>query len=438
MIDSISQLESCCISEISFHIYNSRCLDLEYRLWPNRRGETGLNERTQIMTVTLESLRGRVGDVDAHEFIPIHRFPEFFGEVGQRFIDNNKGLFQTLDMVPETHPHRLTKKALDNEQITEQTVWEKKGIYAPGHANFDRRLAVMDKMGVQRELVFPGFGLLGLIQSLGGGQGGIPVATPEEISMGREAIGEHNRWAGHLTRMHPARLRIVGMISTGDLDLTPQLLTKRAQDVIDLGVKAIQISSGEPPAGLSPADPKLDPFYAVFAQTGTVLTFHPPSQLGYRKTDAWEVSVRPDLATAVSFHQAMENFLGLMIVGGVFDRHPTLRVGMIETLPEWIGPMIERLESRGEGAMKLDLSHLALKPSEYVVRNVRASVLLGEPIERWLERWPYLQDVLCWSSDYPHIEGGQWALQEAFRRVAPFGDDVVEKYFVKNSALIFD
>src|SRR3974390_2541176 len=386
------------------------------------------------MTVTLDSLRGRIGDVDAHEFIPVHRFPEIFCEMGQRFIDNGKCVLDGLLAMPEGHPHRLTEKIWDDEKITEQTVWEKKGIYAPGHADFDRRLAVMDAMGVRTELVFPGFGLLGLIQALGGGQGTFPVATAKEIAIGREVIKEHNKWAGRLTRKHPQRLRIVGMISSGDPDLTPELLTKRAQEVIDLGVKAIQISSGEPPAGLSPADTKLDAFYDVFARTNTVLTVHPPSQLGYRKTDVWQNMARPDLATLVSFHQAMENFLGLLIVGGVFDRHPNLRVGMIETHTSWIGPLIERLEIGFSGIP----TNLALKPSEYLVRNVGAWVLHDEPVDRWLERYPYLEDVVCWSSDYPHVEGGQWALRDAYKRVAPFGDSFVEKYFVKNRTLLFD
>jgi len=386
------------------------------------------------MTVTLEKLRGRIGDVDAHEFVPIHRLPEFFGEVGQRFIDNGKCVLTGLQAMPAGHPHRLVDDAWDNEEITEQNVWEKKGIYAPGHADFDRRLAVMDKMGIRRQLVFPGFGLLGLIQALGGGQGTFPVATPKEIEMGREVVKEHNRWAGKLTRKHPDRLRIVGMMSTGDPGLTPEILTKQTAELIDLGVKAIQISSGEPPAGLSPADPKLDPWYDVFAQTKTVLTVHPPSQLGYRKTDVWQNMARPDLATLVSFHQAMENFLGLLIVGGVFDRHPTLRVGMIETHTQWIGPLLERLEL-GISGVPLNLP---MKPEEYLLRNVRASVLFDEPIERWLDRYPYLQDVVCWSSDYPHVEGGQWAMREGFKRVARFGDTILEKYFVKNSELLFD
>src|SRR3974390_2489557 len=110
----------------------------------------------QIVPITLNDLRGRIGDVDAHEFIPVHRFPEFFGEVGQRFLDNGDCVLGGLNMMPAGHPHRLTDEIWDKEEITEQTVWEKKGIYAPGHADFDRRLDVMDKMGVKRELGFPG------------------------------------------------------------------------------------------------------------------------------------------------------------------------------------------------------------------------------------------------------------------------------------------
>src|SRR3974377_98948 len=196
------------------------------------------------MTVKLESLRGRIGDVDAHEFIPVHRFPEIFGEIGQRFIENGKCILDGLAPMPEGHPHRLTEKAWDDAIITEQSVWEKKGIYAPGPADMDRRVAVMDQMGVGRELVFPGFGLLGLIQASGGGQATFPVATAKEIAIGREVMSEHNKWAGSVTRKHPNRLSIVGMVSTGDPGLTPEMLAKRTEEVIDRGEKTIKICSG--------------------------------------------------------------------------------------------------------------------------------------------------------------------------------------------------
>ena len=389
------------------------------------------------MAVTLESLRGRIGDVDAHEFMPADRFPEYFGEVGERFLKENQGFWKALNMVPDGHPHKITTKGIvDNVAINDETVWEKKGIWAPGHADMDRRVEVMNHMGVRTELVFPGFGLLAMIQALGGGQGGSPLATKEEIELGREAVKAHNKWAGSVTRKHPDRLRIVGMISSGDPDLTPESLAKRAEEIIKLGVKAIQISAGEPPAGLSPADPKLDAFYAAFAESGTVLTFHPPSGIGFRKTEIWEAALRPEfLGLTVSFHQPMENFVNMMVLGGVFERHPKLRLACIETGGSWIGPLADFMDHGGISGVP---PKLPMKPSEYIVRNVRFSVLLSEPVESWIERYPFLQDVYCWSSDYPHIEGQPRSLDASFKRVSRFGDDFVEKFFVTNSRLIFD
>jgi len=44
--------------------------------------------------------------------------------------------------------------------------------------------------------------------------------------------------------------------------------------------------------------------------------------------------------------------------------------------------------------------------------------------------------VYCYSSDYPHSEGKPWSLQNFYKRLAPLGDSVVEKFFVTNSQLV--
>ena len=74
-----------------------------------------------------------------------------------------------------------------------------------------------------------------------------------------------------------------------------------------------------------------------------------------------------------------------------------------------------------------------MPPSKCLARNVRFSVMVNEPIDVWLARWPHLQTCYCYSSDYPHGEGGQWSLKKLYDRVAPVGDDVIEKFFVTNS-----
>ena len=79
---------------------------------------------------------------------------------------------------------------------------------------------------------------------------------------------------------------------------------------------------------------------------------------------------------------------------------------------------------------------LSLRPSEYLARNVRVSTLLDDPVERWIARYPQLQDCYCYSSDFPHTEGRPYSLDRFYERVAPLGDEILEKFFVTNAELL--
>ena len=387
------------------------------------------------MALTLERLRGRIGDLDSHEAIPIPRYPEVFGEIGRRFLDENQELWAAAKKISQFNPTEdITSDRADNAQINRENVWTLKGAMAPGAIDMDRRTAVMDEMGIDRQLIFPMMGIFAWITANGGGQNWMPKSTTAQMQLGRLAIGAYNQWAGSRTKKS-SRMRMVGMLLSGDPGMTPELLVKQAEEMIDAGVKAISISSGRAPAGMSPGDVRLDSFYATLAQSKVALVFHPPSGLGFRATDVWESSlVHPRHAVVMNMHIAEENFLGVMTLSGVFERHPELRVGFVETGADWIGPLSERMDQSAKAW--IGQRKLSLLPSEYLCRNVRVSVMLHEPVEVWFERYPKIQNVYCYSSDFPHVEGGQWSLDRFYERIAPLGDDIVEKFFVGNSQLV--
>jgi hypothetical protein len=76
---------------------------------------------------------------------------------------------------------------------------------------------------------------------------------------------------------------------------------------------------------------------------------------------------------------------------------------------------------------------LSMRPSEYITRNVRVTPFHFEPIDDYLINYPFLETVLCFSSDYPHFEGGRDPVGDMLRRILPFGPDMVEKFFVSNA-----
>ena len=46
------------------------------------------------MTMTLESLRGRVGDLDSHEMMPREHWEEHFGLTGKKMVDKNEAFWK--------------------------------------------------------------------------------------------------------------------------------------------------------------------------------------------------------------------------------------------------------------------------------------------------------------------------------------------------------
>jgi len=59
-----------------------------------------------------------------------------------------------------------------------------------------------------------------------------------------------------------------------------------------------------------------------------------------------------------------------------------------------------------------------------------------EPIDKYVERFPALEDCYCYSSDFPHVEGMPYSMEIFYKKVAPMGDAFIEKFFCTNSQLV--
>ena len=381
------------------------------------------------MALTLQEIRGRVLDTDSHEMIPASRWGDVFGERGRRFRESADELLQFVDKRSgPDNPNRILVDNEDDLEITQETVWAVKGTHAPSAIDMSRRHAVLDEMGVSRALVFSAMGINAWVEAHGGGFSGMPVASPERQKIALDALDAYTDWAIATTT---DRARIPGVLVTSRPGMTPEMMARKAEEMIRAGLKAIHIGTGHPPAGLSPADPAFDKFYAILAEANVALVTHPPSGMGVM-SDAWSKAA-PLLSFAGNVHMAEENFTIQMVLGGVFERHPKLRFGAIECGADWIGPLAERLD---KGFGRDLLAPGKARPSEYLNRNVRVSAVLSEEVEVWLERYPQVQNCYCYSSDFPHREGEPWSLKKFYERVSPLGSGVVEKFFCTNGQLL--
>ena len=99
----------------------------------------------------------------------------------------------------------------------------------------------------------------------------------------------------------------------------------------------------------------------------------------------------------------MQQALIAMIIAGVFEFHPRLRVGFLEAQNSWVPGILSRIEWDYSQYRDSHAPYLTLTPKEYFRRNCWAAVEGSEPE---IEATARLigADRMCISTDYPHFD----------------------------------
>jgi predicted TIM-barrel fold metal-dependent hydrolase len=281
-----------------------------------------------------------------------------------------------------------------------------------------RRLAKMDEQGVDEAVVFPNFGLFW-------------VRTLEVHPAAQLAnMAAWNRWAAEGVRLAGlGRLHPVGHVSLRD----PAWLDAQLGALAGAGVTAAMVPIG-PVDGRSLAHPDLDRCWSAFEAHGVAVVFH-ISDAPRPFDDAWyaadENPIEPLLmSTFISVTPMLA--LADMAVGGVFERHPGLRVGLVEFTSAWLVSFLRmidvtyRFHADYNG---LPADRLPLAPSDYIRRQVRAATF---GFEQPLQLTEQLGDLLMFGSDYPHAEGLARPLEDFARAGGPPPGPGVEGLYAAN------
>ncbi|MER5627981.1 amidohydrolase family protein [Streptosporangium sp. NPDC002544] len=402
---------------------------------------------TDLSAETLDLLDHTL-DIDAHEMTPSHLWGEVFGAAAARIAELAEPVLKKTGANDFYNP----SVAGDLEEITDENVWNIRGSRAPGAFDMTRRIAVMDVMGVARQFVFPSFALFANHLYAGNeathrDRYGLTLPEDEIRKLGLDGITEYNDWVVRESQVDPERVRPVAYVSPGS---SPEELFEQTKDLIDRGVLAINLPAGEPPGGRSPASPDLDPYWQMLADRNIAVLVHVGGETGFVKSPDWsrapafkpgkveshELGSEPFSFATVSF--PICNYLTAMTLGGVFERHPNLRFGAIEIGAGWLGPWADNLDMWARDVYAARMKPFISKlPSEYIASNVRVTPFNNfEPVDKYLAAYPHLRTSYCWSTDYPHIEGGKDIKRKFLKMLAPMGDEVIQQFFVTNSELL--
>jgi predicted TIM-barrel fold metal-dependent hydrolase len=236
-----------------------------------------------------------------------------------------------------------------------------------------------------------------------------------------------------------ARLLPVCYVPFADIDLAVKLTA----EAIELGAAAIKIAS-QVPRHHSQSHIGFDPVWAQAAEAGVPVVFHVGGELPLNP-----VYKNNGLPPVPDFHGGDTNFtsvsylaipyapmqtLGTLIFDGVLDRFPALKIGLIELGAAWLPGLMRSMDSAAEAFRRNEerLQKLSLLPSEFVRRQVRATPYPHEPAGWILENTG--PEVLMFSSDYPHVEGGRNPVKRFDASLADCSDAERASFYAGNFA----
>lgn len=385
--------------------------------------------------------RRRVHDADAHIMEPPtwlrdHADPDVRDRIAIPTYANE--LTQTGDAATGDSPDpatleqifaRLAERHRSDEFLAgeDTDVMNRKNFAATGSFLAEDRPRVLDYIGVDSQLMFNTFHNSLLYQWEHG----------DDLDLAYGAARAHNRAMTEFCSVDE-RLLSTCFVPLTDFDRAAAMAT----EAIEMGAAALLVSSGCP-AGHSPSHRQLDRVWRQAEEAGIPVVFHVGGTGDLIDPNYFlnGLPIPPD------FHGGAENFrsvdymaipfppmqtLATMIFDGVLDRHPALRIGVIEQgciwLPSWLKQMESAMDAFGRHEQRLQ--SLSLSPRQFVERQVRVTPYPTEDIG-----WVTDQigpDILLFNTDYPHVEGGRRPFERFERFLGDRSEQVRDRFYTDN------
>ncbi len=211
----------------------------------------------------------------------------------------------------------------------------------------------------------------------------------------------YNRWSADFVSDSDGRLLAVGQLDLRDVDAA---IAEAQRAVRDHGIRAFFILPEPPLPGVSLDRAYYDPLWSTLEDLDVALAIHnvAGTGLGQIGADRFGDWAAPRIAFAFPLEAQLTLFS--FLCGGICERHPGLRLVILESGSGWLPYWLWHLDEIAEDFASIDLPKLSQKPSEYFRRQCFLSADASEPmLAQVIEAVG--ADCIVTASDFPHPEG---------------------------------
>lgn len=240
------------------------------------------------------------------------------------------------------------------------------------------RLSDQDRDGVSAEVIYPTIGMV--------------LCNHSDVDYKKACFDAYNRWISSYCEVAPHRLLGCGQtalrtVEEGIADL---------ERIQSMGLRGVMMP-GDPGLGTDFDDEVWDPFWDAAIDMGIPLSFHILTTRGGRTRG-------PRLNTFLSIVRGVQDIMGTLVFGGVFERHPDLRVVCVEADAGWVPHYMYRMDhayKRHRNWLQPGVN-LSKLPSEYFAENIYMT--FQDDWTAFAQADHMNWERLMWANDFPHSD----------------------------------
>jgi len=280
---------------------------------------------------------------------------------------------------------------------------EHPNLRTPGHHDPAARLADYDHDGVAAGVLFHGSMNMEPIPFIPSSLG---KSTPiPDYDLAKVGYSIYNRWLADFVADDPHRHIGLAYVPIWDVDAS----VAEVEWAHGAGIKGINFPAMKD-GDVAPYNQRVwEPLWTAVEERGMPLVTHVGAATNADYSGVEFVA----LLQVESGNFVSKRAIWWMIFGGVFERHPDLKLVITETPGNWFGYTADELDgvyswyeaNRDRPLNQALFRQVPRKPSEYMARNVFFGASFASPIEVQQAAEHDLSSQLLWGSDYPHLEG---------------------------------
>ncbi len=274
------------------------------------------------------------------------------------------------------------------------------------------RIADQNRDGVSAEIIYPSVGMV--------------LCNHQDFDYKAAAMQAYNRWISDYCSVDPTRLIALGQTAMQ----SPEQGIADLEAMKALGMRGVMM----------PGDPQVEDYdsevYDEFWEACIDLELVPSFHILTSSADSGSRRRGPKMNSFLSIIRGVQDIMGMFVLGGVFERHPRLKLVCVEADAGWVPHYMYRMDhayKRHRAWLTADIDKM---PSEYFREHVYLTFQDDFVAFKTANEMNWRR--LCWANDFPHSDSTwPWSQEMLTEQMAHLTDEQTRAILCDNVAELY-